>query len=309
MIATCLDSVVAVAALPGDTDPIVLVGERQTGRILRVRKGQQPVVVATLKVDGSTDGGLTGLARSPSYAEDRLIFAYVTTETDNRLIRIAEGDTPKPVLTGIPRGPSGNRGALAQDHRGALLLVTGDAGTPAAADDKNSLAGKVLRLNSAGKPAESNPVKGSAVVASGAHSPGGVCGSLDGSRLWFTDRDTTRDLLYRFEPGKPLGQPAWTWPDRPGVAGCMSTDDGVSVAMSLAANLQQLPLAPDGTFKGKPVVTLADKDGFGRLAGVDLISADLAVAGTVNKAGGTPVSSDDRAVVIVPSGGGGAGPD
>jgi glucose/arabinose dehydrogenase len=310
VIATCLDTVSAVAALPGDGDPIALVGERRTGRILRVRKGQNPVVVATIKVDASTDGGLTGLARSPTYAEDRLLFAYVTTDTDNRLLRIAEGDTPKPVLTGIPRGPSGNRGALALDHRGALLLVTGDAGNAAAATDQNSLAGKVLRVNTAGKAADGNPTKGSAVVAAGAHSPGGVCGSLDGSRLWFTDRDATRDLLYRLEPGQPLTQPAWTWPDRPGVAGCMSTDAGIGVAMSVTASLQLLPIAQDGTFKGKPQVTLADKDGFGRLSGLDLVTPDgMAVAGTANKAGGTPVSSDDRALVITPGGGGGAGPD
>jgi len=46
---TCLDTVSAVAVLPGDGDPIALVGERRTGRILRVRKGQDPVVVATLR--------------------------------------------------------------------------------------------------------------------------------------------------------------------------------------------------------------------------------------------------------------------
>jgi glucose/arabinose dehydrogenase len=310
VIATCLDPVSAIAVLPGDGDPIALVGERRTGRILRVRKNQEPVVVATLKVDASTDGGLTGLARSPTYAEDRLLFAYITTETDNRLVRIADGDTPKPVLTGIPRGPSGNRGALALDHRGALLLVTGDAGTAAAATDPNSLAGKVLRINTAGKPADGNPAKDSAMVAAGAHTPGGVCSSLDGSRLWFTDRDATRDVLYRFEPGKPLGQPAWTWPDRPGAAGCISSDDGVGVAMSVSANLQLLPVAKDGTFKGKPQITFADKDGFGRLGAIDLISPDgTAVAGTVNKAGGTPLSSDDRAVVISTAGGGGSGPD
>lgn len=311
VIATCLDELSPVVALPGDGDPIALVGERKTGRILRVRKNQQPVVVATLKVDAGTDGGLTGLTRSPTYAEDRLLFAYVTTETDNRLIRIAEGDTPKPVLTGIPRGPSGNRGALALDHRGALLLVTGDAGTPAAAADPNSLAGKVLRVNTSGKPAEGNPDKTSAVIASGAHSPGGVCSSMDGSRLWFTDRDATRDVLYRFEPGKPLGAPAWTWPDRPGVAGCISGDDGVGVAMSTAANLQILAMAKDGTFKAKPQVLLADKEGFGRLSGLDLVAPDgTAIAGTANKvAGGTPVSSDDRALVITPAGGGGSGPD
>ena len=172
------------------------------------------------------------------------------------------------------------------------------------------MAGKVLRLTTGGKPAAGNPTKDSAVVVAGVHSPGGMCSSLDGSRLWFTDRDATRDLLYRFEPGKPLGEPAWTWPDRPGVAGCISMDDGVGVAMSVAANLQVLPIAKDGTFKGKPQVILADKEGFGRLGPIDLFTPDgAAVAGTVNKIGGTPVSSDDRAVVVSANGGGGAGPD
>ncbi|HEU5470155.1 MAG TPA: PQQ-dependent sugar dehydrogenase [Actinophytocola sp.] len=310
VIATCLNPVAAVAALPGDgSDPVALVAERTTGRILRVRKNTEPVVVATLPVDTGTDGGLTGVALSPNFLEDRLIFAYITTATDNRLVRIAPGDTPKPVLTGIPRGATGNRGALGLDHRGALLLATGDAGNPAAPLDPNSLAGKVLRLSAAGKPAEDNPVKDSAVVASGLHAPGGVCASLDGSRIWLTDRDERRDLLFRLQYGRPLGEPAWTWPDRPGITGCASTPDTVWVTASVAANLQGLPLAADGTFRGKPQITLQNQDGFGRLSGIDLINQSVAVAGTVNKDGGTPVSSDDRAVVIVPAGGPGGSVD
>lgn len=310
VIATCLDPIVAVAAFPGDgADPIALVGERKSGRILRVRRGEPAVVVATLPVESGTDGGLTGLALSPTYAEDRLLFAYITTETDNRLVRIAEGDTPKPVLTGIPRGPSGNRGALALDRRGALLLATGDAGNPAASGDPGTLAGKVLRLTAAGRPADDNPTRGSAIVASGVHTPGGVCASMDGSRMWVTDREARRDLLYRLELGKPLGEPAWTWPDRPGVAGCLSSPDSIAVVTSLAGNLQILPLAQDGTFSGKPQISLNEANGFGRLAGADLINERLGIAGTVNKDGGTPVSSDDRAILIVPSGGGGGGID
>lgn len=301
VIGTCLDLVSAVAALPGDgSDPIALVAERKTGRILRVRKGEEPALVATLPVDAGTDGGLTGLALSPNYTEDRLLFAYITTPTDNRLVRIAPGDSPKPVLTGIPRGASGNRGALTLDRRGALLLATGDAGNPASATDAGSMAGKVLRLTTAGKPAESNPTKGSAIVASGLHAPGGVCSTLDGSRLWVTDRDATRDLLYRLDLGKPLGQPAWTWPDRPGVGGCAALPDQVWVTTSIGANLQNLPLAPDGTFRNKPQVSMAGDSGFGRLSAIDLVNEQLAIAGTVNKDGGTPVSSDDRAVLIIP---------
>jgi glucose/arabinose dehydrogenase len=311
VIGTCLNPVSAVAALPGSAnDPIALVGERTTGRILRVRKGSDPVVVATVPVDAATDGGLTGLALSPTYAEDRLLFAYITTATDNRVVRIAEGDSPKPVLTGIPRGATGNRGALTQDHRGALLLATGDAGNPTAATDQNSLAGKVLRINTAGKPADGNPVATSPVVADGLHSPGGVCATADGARIWLTDRDPTRDLLYRLQLGKPLGQPAWSWPDRPGVAGCLATGPAVSVAATTAADLQVLPLAQDGvTFRGKPQVMLAGKDGFGRLSALDLINDRIAVAGTTNKEGGTPVSSDDRAIVIIPTGGPGGSTD
>ncbi|MPZ80873.1 MAG: glucose dehydrogenase [Actinophytocola sp.] len=310
VIATCLDKVGAVAALPGDgTEPTAIVGERSTGRILRVKRGADPQVIATIPVEASTDGGLTGLALSPTYAEDQLLFAYVTTPTDNRLVRIAPGDTPKPVLTGIPRGPSGNKGALGLDHRGALLLATGDAGNPNAAKDPRSMAGKVLRLDTAGKAAADNPNPGS-IVASGLHSPGGVCGALDGSRMWVTDQAPQQDLLYQLQLGKDLTTPAWSWPDRPGVAGCVSASDSVWVATSKAGNLQSLPLAEDGSFSAKPQVTMAADEGFGLLGGFDLVNEQVAVAGTVNKDGGKPVSSDDRAVVISVAGGaGGGGPD
>ncbi len=310
VIGTCMATVTAVAAIPGDgQDPAALVGERDTGRILRVKRGVEPQVVATVPVDARADGGLTGLALSPTYAEDQLLFAYITTATDNRLVRIAPGDTPKPVLTGIPRGPSGNRGALALDHRGALLLATGNAGNVASAKNPRTLAGKVLRIDSTGQPAPDNPTP-TRVVADGLYSPGGVCASLDGSRLWVTDNTPTADLLYQLKPGKPLEAPAWTWPDRPGVAGCASTSDTLWVVTARAGNLQNLPFAEDGSFSGKPEVLMAEEEGFGRMSGFDLLNDRLAVAGTVNKDGGVPVSSDDRAVLVtVVQDGGGRGPD
>ncbi|MDQ3402585.1 MAG: PQQ-dependent sugar dehydrogenase [Actinomycetota bacterium] len=310
VLGTCMDSLVAVATLPGDgSNPTALVGERTTGRVLLVRQGAEPTVVATVPVDGSTDGGLTGLALSPTYTEDQLVFAYVTTATDNRLVRIAPNDTPKPVLTGIPRGPSGNRGALIRDPRGALLLATGNAGSATAPLDPTSLAGKVLRLNSSGQPANDNPTTGSAIVSSGLTSPGGMCSSLDGSRMWVTDRTAAADFLYRLEIGEPLAAPAWSWPDKPGISGCASPKGIMWVAMSTAGHLQNLPQAPDGSFTGKPTIMMGGPEGFGRVDGFDLLTDRLAVAGTVNKRGGTPVSSDDRAVVIVVEQSGGQGQD
>lgn len=308
VIATCLNPVSAVAALPGtDNDPIGLAAERTTGRIVRVHKGDQPSLVTTLQVDTTGDGGLTGLALSPTYTQDQLVFAYVTTATDNRVMLIAPGDTPKPILTGIPRGPSGNRGVLSVDHRGELLVATGDAGDPANATNPNSLAGKVLRIDIDGKPAPGNPTPTSPIVASGVSNPGGLCTSLDGTHAWLTDRTPTEDVLYRLQLGHPLGDPAWTWPDKPGVAGCAAFSTSVMIGMAAAGNVQSLALNKDGSFTGAPQVSLQGAQGFGLLSGMDIINDRAAMAGTINRAAnGKPVSSDDRVVVITsqPAGGG-----
>jgi glucose/arabinose dehydrogenase len=307
VIATCLNPVSAVVGLPGtDADPVGLAAERTSGRIMRVHKGSDPTVVATVPVDPTGDGGLTGLALSPTYSQDQLIFAYVTTPTDNRVIRIARGDVPKPVLTGIPRGPGDNRGILAVDHHGALLVATGDAGNPAAAADPNSLAGKVLRIDVNGAPAPGNPTDGSVVVASGLTDPSGLCSTIDGARAWVTDRTASRDVLYRLALGQPLGQPAWVWPDRPGIDGCAAFSTSVMVGTEIAGNVQSLALNADGSFTGRPQIALDGKQGFGRIGTINAINDRVAMAGTVNKAGGTPLTSDDRVFVITsqPAGGG-----
>lgn len=308
VIATCLNPISQVAALPGtDNDPVGLAAERTTGRIMRVHKSDQPVLVTTLHVDPTGDGGLTGLALSPTYTQDQLVFAYITTATDNRVVRIAPGDTPKPVLTGIPRGAKDNRGVLAVDHKGELLVATGDAGNPAAAANPTSLAGKVLRIDVDGHPAPDNPDPKSAIVASGLTDPGGVCSAVDGSKAWVTDQEASQDVLYRLNLGQPLDQPAWAWPDKPGVAGCAAFGTSVLVGASTAGNVQSLALNSDGSFTGKPQILLQGKQGFGRISGVDIIDDKGAMAGTVNRApGGKPASSDDRVVIITsqPAGGG-----
>ncbi|WP_020671103.1 PQQ-dependent sugar dehydrogenase [Amycolatopsis nigrescens] len=310
VIETCLDTVSSVAALPGSaSEPSALAGERRSGRLLRVAPDSDPTELAKIEVDASGDGGLTAIALSPSYAEDQLVFAYITTATDNRVVRIAPGEPPKPVLTGIPKGASGNHGALLGDGKGALLVATGDAGDPANAARADSLAGKVLRIDTAGKPAADNPVASSPVLASGLHTPGGLCKSSDGSRLWVTDRTPDKDLLFRIQPGTSLALPTWTWPDKPGLAGCADGESQLVINAATAGNMQSLPITPDGSVGGKPSVSMDGKNGpsYGRLAGLDPIDDKLAFAGTVNKDGGQPVSSDDRVVVVQrqPSPGGG----
>nr|WP_225953981.1 PQQ-dependent sugar dehydrogenase [Kibdelosporangium phytohabitans] len=305
-----MDTIDAVAPFPNSDPPAGLVGERKSGRVMQVQRGSNPNAVITLPVDGTTDGGLLGLALSQSYTEDQLVYAYITTPTDNRVVRFTAGDSPKPVLIGIPRGPSGNHGALMRDRSGSLLVATGNAGNPALAADPKSLAGKLLRIDTAGKPAKGNPDPSTAVIASGFHAPGGICVGVD-SRPWVTDRTPQQDAIHRVDPGKPLGNPAWRWTEKPGVAGCVVTPSLLMVATSVAGNMQNLPLNPDGVITAKPTVSMAEKEGFGRLGAMAVLNPSVALVGTVNKSGGTPISSDDRAVLIAiqPSNANGGGKD
>lgn len=298
VIATCLDSIDAVAAFTGGAAPSALAGERKSGKVFRVEQGGEPSTWATLDVDPSGDGGLTGLALSPTYSEDRLVFAYVTTAKDNRVLRFAKGQQPKAVLTGIPKGGDRNRGAIIDDGTGALLVATGDAGDTKAASDPDSLAGKVLRIDTSGQAAEGNPEPGSRVIASGLRSPGGLCTSADGSRIWVTDRTARADAVYRVDAGAALDRPVWTWKDRPGVAGCGDSGSGITVAMSTKGSLHHVRIDPDGAVTGKPEVTFDDEERYGRLSGMDVLGEGVAVVGTVNKSGGKTVSSDDRVVLL-----------
>lgn len=140
----CLESTSGLIMLPDSQS--ALVAERTTGAVKEVSVRAEPKVKATLPVDGSGDGGLMDIALSPTYSQDRLMYAYVSTPTDNRVIRIADGDIPKPILTGIPKGAVGNTGSLIFTSPTTLLVQTGDAGNPADAANPASMAGKVLRI-------------------------------------------------------------------------------------------------------------------------------------------------------------------
>ena len=298
VVATCLEPVSAIAVLPDGRS--ALVAERATGRVLRVQRGSDPVLVATVPTDPGGGGGLTGLVLSPGYAEDQLVYAYVSTPTDNRVVRIATGEPPEPVLVGIPRGPTNNGGALGVDVDGSLLVATGNAGGDGYA--LGSLAGKLLRIDTLGRPARGNPDPASPVLSSGLRAPGGVCTDPDSTASWVTDRAGPQDVLHLVVPG-PLPPPAWTWPNRPGVGGCMAQPGLVVIAQAGATSLFVLRPEGNGTFTGAPEILINGV--YGRLSAATLAPDGLLWIGTVNKAGGKPVPSDDRVIRIQPPAGGG----
>ncbi|RVW04712.1 PQQ-dependent sugar dehydrogenase [Rhodococcus spongiicola] len=299
VIATCLDATGGMVMLPGGES--ALVTERRTGRIMRVAPREEPTEVARIPVDSSAGGGLLDIALSPTFEEDNLIYAYITTPSDNRVVRIAPGDRPKNLLTGIPRGAGGNTGALTFSKPGELMVLSGDAGNPSAAADPASLAGKLLRVTALSPtPTPPRPL----VALSGVGLAGDVCRDPSGA-VWVTDRTAVEDRLQRVAADGTVGAPAWTWPDKPGVAGCSAVLGAVAVALTDGEAMAVLATEPDtGAVTTAPA--LLAQNLYGRLGGT-AISADGQIwAATVNKSGGTPVPTDDRVVKLpLPSGGGG----
>ena len=245
--------------------------------------------------------GLLDIALSPTFVEDNLVYAYVTTGSDNRVVRVAGGDSPKVVLSGIPKGSTGNRGSLEFASPHELLVLTGDAGNPSAATSTDSLAGKLLRLRTFDAGSATQPE----VVASGFGTVGGLC--VDpGVAVWATDRTSMEDRLQRVpvEGGPPTT--VWTWPDRLGVGGCVASQ-GV-VAVSLAAGQAMSALTADistGAVTAAPALLAQER--YGRLEGAALSADGQIWASTSNKTDGEPSPTDDRVVRIpMPDGGGSA---
>lgn len=231
-VTTGLEAPWGLAFLP---DGSALVGERDSGRILRVPAGggRASVVGQVRGVAAGGEGGLLGIA-VPSGPRPTFLFAYLTTARDNRVLRIGwDGRRlggQRPILTGIPKSPIHNGGGLLIEGR-TLFVSTGDAGVGERAQDPTSLAGKILRVTWAGRPAPGNPFRGSPVYSLGHRNVQGL--ALDGQgRLWATEfgaKDV--DELNLIRPGANYGWPLHEGPARdPAYADPAATWSPTSIA-------------------------------------------------------------------------------
>jgi glucose/arabinose dehydrogenase len=313
VVAKHLTAPVGITIMPDNT---ALVGERTTGRIVRVQpQPNRPVRTVRVLHGLSTTGGggLLDLAISPNYREDNLIFAYITTRKDNRVVAFTLDGPVTPVLVGIPRGRSGNAGRLTFAADGSLLVATGNAGKPDAAENPRSLAGKVLRVSDIGRPAEDNPVKGSRVFASGFDRTAGLC-TATGSTLTFDVEATPTapaDPVYQVLPGRDYAL-ATTAPlahlpnEARSPGGCAVLKNMLFVTSLDGQELlsAQLSAGSAGEVKvGQFARALHNK--YGRLRTVVPADDGALWLSTSNKDGhGKPVAADERILRIIPSGGG-----
>ncbi|GGN00477.1 hypothetical protein GCM10009721_29530 [Terrabacter tumescens] len=217
-LATGIDVPWGLARLP---DGRVLVSARDSYRIDRLdvaagrltRVGTVPGVVSNVSQQG--EAGLLGIAVSPTFTRDRLVYAYFSTASDNRIAAIPwdpsapagrQLGTPRVLVRGIPHNVHHNGGRLAFGPDGYLYATTGEAQRPALAQDKGSLGGKILRMTTSGRPAPGSPF-GTLVWSYGHRNVQGIAWDAAG-RLWASEfGDHSADELNLIRPGRNYGWP------------------------------------------------------------------------------------------------------
>jgi glucose/arabinose dehydrogenase len=300
-----------IAFLP---DGSALVSERDTTRIVSIEDGDVREVGRIEQAAPQGEAGLLGLAVSPSYDEDRLVFAYVSTAEDNRVVRMEyDGQRlgePEPVLTGIPNGFVHDGGRLLFDDDGNLFVSTGEIGEPQLAQDRESLGGKILRITPDGRPAPGNPVKGSPVWTMGHRNVQGLAFDDDG-RLWATEfGDSTWDELNLIEERRNYGwplvegrgdleeyrNPFVTWSTADASPSGLAFLDGSLWAGALRGErLWQVPVTEDGT--GEPRGWFVGD--YGRIRSVAAAPNGNLWVTTSNRDGrGEPAAQDDRILEV-----------
>ncbi|MGC5026076.1 PQQ-dependent sugar dehydrogenase [Tsukamurella sp. DT100] len=210
-IATGLDAPWSIAFADGAP----LVSERDRGRVVEIVDGKPREVGRIDGVAARGEGGLLGIA-----VRDGDLFAYLTTATDNRIVRMplqgaAGARTLGPartILTGLPAASIHNGGRIAFGPDGMLYATVGDAGRPDDAQDPRALGGKILRMTPDGARPADNPFPDSLVYSLGHRNAQGLAWGPDGALYASEFGQNTWDELNLIRPGANYG-----WPEVEGI--------------------------------------------------------------------------------------------
>lgn len=216
VVASRLDTPWSLAFLPaGD----LLVTER-TGQMRRVGSSGKVYPIAGVHEDG--EGGLLGVALHPNFAKNSRLYLYFTTDKNGEVSNtVREYTLKKDTLTftrtiveHIPAAWNHNGGAVAFGPDDKLYVTTGDSANGKLAQDKTSLAGKILRMNDDGSVPGDNPYD-NLVWSYGHRNPQGIAWDKDG-KLWEVEHGPSnetaglgggRDELNLIEKGANYGWP------------------------------------------------------------------------------------------------------
>jgi Glucose/sorbosone dehydrogenases len=172
--------------------------------------------VAYIRVDQIEEGGLLGLALHPNFTSNHKMFIYHTYSNAsgifNKVLLLIENKNKivdsRTLIDGIPGGKFHDGGRINFGPDRKLYISTGDAGKPELAQDRNSLAGKILRLNDDGTIPHDNPFPNSPVYAYGLRNVQGLTWDPETKKMYAADHGSTgNDEINVITPGSNYGWP------------------------------------------------------------------------------------------------------
>jgi len=186
------------------------------GNINLQKKGSDDYNLIMFRVVQSSEGGMLGIAIDPDFVNNHYVFIYETVDS-NRVVRLKlENDVltqDKIICHGIPRAYNHDGGGLKFGPDGYLYLGTGDATQRWLAQDLNSLAGKILRMDRDGNMAPGNPFN-TLVWTYGNRNVQGFDWNAQGKMIATEHGPTgefgwySHDEINLIEPGKNYGWPS-----------------------------------------------------------------------------------------------------
>ncbi|MGG5315040.1 PQQ-dependent sugar dehydrogenase [Enterococcus sp. AZ072] len=202
-------------AIEKSNDTIYLT--QRGGSIIRIENGEtreQPVNFDET-VSSASEAGFLGFVLRPDLTTSNEAFGYYTYEKGsdrmNRIVKLHldgnQWEETEVLLDEIPSGANHHGGRMKIGPDDKLYVTTGDASVPDNAQDLDSLAGKILRLNLDGSIPNDNPSADSYVYSYGHRNAQGLAWSDDSTMYASEHGASANDEINVVEAGKNYGWP------------------------------------------------------------------------------------------------------
>lgn len=191
-----------------------MIFSERAGKVKILEKG---VIHEVKGVAHLGEGGLQGIAVDPVFLQNNFIYLYYTYFGDGKILNKVsrfelknnslENETV--LLEAIPGNVFHDGGRIKFGPDGLLYITTGDSGSSELAQNKTSLAGKILRMKPDGTIPEGNPF-GTFVFSFGHRNPQGISWHPLTGELFATEHGPSKhDEVNLIKAGENYG-----WPEK-----------------------------------------------------------------------------------------------